>query len=126
MNLRKSLTHSIKICMGIFILGIGTISSSMSTFAQEEIITDPKPLEIHTGTIQDLDGTESKTREEWLGGVGGRYAATEETRGELTQYKFDRTAYEAKMEALDITLEEHDSHLGDVERPTRRIPLIQF
>ncbi|WP_119260738.1 hypothetical protein [cyanobacterium endosymbiont of Rhopalodia gibberula] len=126
MNLCKSLTHSIKICTGILVLGIGTISSSMSAFAQEEIITDPKPLEIHTGTIQDLDGTESKAREEWLGGVGGQYAATEGTRGELTRYQFNQTVYEAKTEALDITLEEHDSHLGDVERPTRRIPLIQF
>ncbi|XTZ20141.1 MAG: hypothetical protein ACQZ3M_01040 [cyanobacterium endosymbiont of Rhopalodia fuxianensis] len=112
--------------MGILVLGIGAISSSISTLAQEEIITDPRPLEIHTGTIQDLDGTESKTPEEWLGGVGGRYAAAEGTRGELTQYQFDRTVYKAKTEALDITLEEHDSHLGDVERPTRRIPLIQF
>ena len=126
MDLCKSLTHSIRICMGIFILGIGTMPGFMSAFAQEEIITDPKPLEIHTGTVQDLNGTESKTREEWLGGVGGQYAATEETNEELTRYQFDQTVYEAKTEALNVILEEHDSHLGDVERPTRRIPLIQF
>ena len=126
MDLCNSLTRSIKICMGILVLGMGTISGSMSALAQERIITDPKPLEIHPGTIQDLDGTESKTREEWLGGVDGQYTATGKTREELTRYQFDQTAYEAKTKALDVTLEEHDSHLGDVERPTRRIPLIQF
>lgn len=126
MALCNSLTHSIKICMGVLILGIGTIAGSMSAFAQEEIITDPKPLEIHTGTVQDLGGTESKTGEEWLGGVGGQYASTEETTEETPGYQVDRNSYKAKTDALNVTLEKRDANLGDGKSPAQQIPLIRF
>ncbi len=130
MGLCNSLTHSIKICLGGFILAMGTMTNSMSALAQEEIITDPKPLEIHTGTVQDLNGIQSQTREEWLGGVGGEYAATEETTEETTEeipgYQVDRNAYKANTDRLNITLEDYDPNLGDGERPAQRIPLIEF
>ena len=127
MTVSKSLTYSIKICLAVITLGIGTMANSMSAFAQEEIITEPKPLEVYNGTVQDLGGTESKTIEEWLGGVGGEYVSTDETiNDEATRYKFDQNSYEAKTEALNLTLEGHDASLGDVQRPTRRFPLINF
>jgi hypothetical protein len=97
--------------------------STLPTLAQQEIITDPKPLEIHTGTVHDLGGTEQRNMAEGLGGVGGEYKPAD---GTASEYKLDKNSYEAKTDALNSVLQQHDATLGDVQRPTARLPLINF
>jgi hypothetical protein len=123
MSFSNSLTHSTNILMGLVTLGVGVMLTTVPTLAQEDIITDPKPLEIYTGTVQDLGGTETRTLVEGLGGVGGQYTPVD---GATLGYKFDKNSHEAKTDALNSVLEQHDATLGDVQRPTARIPLINF
>ncbi|HAC64515.1 MAG TPA: hypothetical protein DCF68_13490 [Cyanothece sp. UBA12306] len=129
MIISNSLTHSIKICLAVVTLSIGTMAVSMSASAQEEVITDPKPLEIHTGKVQDLGGTESKTREEWLGGVGGEYVSTDETAevdADEAILRIDQNSAEAKRDIFNVKLEENDPNLGDVQHPRMRVPVLNF
>lgn len=122
MTVFHTLTQPSKILIRSAIVGMGLMFAALPSLAQTEIITDPKPLEIHTGTVQDLDGTESRTQMEGLAGVGGEYPSAEG----LSSFELDKTPYEAKTDALNTTLETHDDNLGDVQRPTYRVPVIQF
>ncbi|MEM8778640.1 MAG: hypothetical protein AAGF26_07180 [Cyanobacteria bacterium P01_G01_bin.49] len=117
-----SLAQSSKVLVGSAILGVGIIFSALPALAEPEVITDPKPLEIHTGTVNDLGGTESRTQAEGLAGVGGEYNPSEE----LSSFELDKTPHEAKTEALNTNLEQHDANLGDVERQTYRVPFVHF
>ncbi|ACK64740.1 hypothetical protein PCC8801_0653 [Rippkaea orientalis PCC 8801] len=126
MSISSSLSYLIKISITLMTLALGSMAVSTAALAQEEVITDPKPLEIHRGTVQDLGGTEAKTREEWLGGVGGEYTSTDENPDKRSQYMVEKTPYEAKRDGLNVTLPEHDASLGEVQRPSMRLPLINF
>ncbi|MEA5508854.1 hypothetical protein VB715_03670 [Crocosphaera sp. UHCC 0190] len=118
----NTLTQSTQILMGGIILGIGALFPVFPSLAETEVITDPKPLEIHTGTVQDLNGTESRTQMEGLAGVGGEYPSSEE----LSAFELEKSPYEVKTEAINNTLERNDDNLGDVQRPTYRVPFVHF
>lgn len=117
----NTLTQFSKIAMGCFLLGIGGMIIVPSSLAEPEIITDPKPLEIYTGTVQDLEGTASNSPTEELA-IGGEYP----TWVEIPSLKPDKNSLEAKTDALNEVLENHDDNLGDVQRPTYRVPLVNF
>ncbi|WP_107667652.1 hypothetical protein [Cyanothece sp. BG0011] len=121
MNMFNTLAQFSQIAIGTVTLGITTLVFIPSVSAQTEIITDPKPLETYTGTRQDLEGTESRTRAESLA-VGGEYPRNIE----IPSLEPDKNSLEAKTEALNETLEDRDYNLGDVKRPTYRVPLINF
>ena len=110
-----------RIAIGCLTLGISTLVVVTPSHAETEIITDPKPLETYTGTLQDLDGTESRNRVESLAG-GGEYPPSVD----IPSLEPEKNSLEAKTEALNSTLEDHDYTVGDVARPTYRVPLINF
>ncbi len=117
----NTLAQFSQIAMGSFILGMGTLIIIPHSQAQPEIITDPKPLETYTGTLQDLEGTQSTNRSEGIG-LGGEYP----TYSNVPSLETDKDGLEAKTEALNTILEDHDYNLGDVERPTYRVPVVNF
>ncbi len=122
MNMSNTLTQFTKIAMGCFLLGIGGIIFVPSACAEPEIITDPKPLETYNGTLEDLGETESRTLADGLASVGGEYPPSIE----IPSLEPEKNSLDAKTEALNQTLERHDSSLGDIQRPTYRVPLINF
>lgn len=121
MNMFNTLAQFSQIAMGSFILGMGTLIIIPDSQAQPDIITDPKPLETYTGTLQDLEGTQSRNMSAGVG-VGGE----DPTYVNVPSLETDKDALEAKTEALDAILEDHDYNLGDVKRPTYRVPVINF
>ena len=121
MNMFNTLAQFSQIAIGGFILGMGTLIVIPHSQAKPEIITDPKPLETYTGTLQDLEGTQSRNMSAGVG-VGGEYLAYIN----VPSLETDKDALEAKTEALDATLEDHDYNLGDVKRPTYRVPFVNF
>ncbi|MEA5532789.1 hypothetical protein [Crocosphaera sp. XPORK-15E] len=122
MNMFNTLTQSTQILIGGIILGVGTLFPVFPSMAETEVITDPKPLEVYTGTVQDLNGTESRTQMEGLAGVGGESPSSEE----LSAFELEKSPYEAKTDALNNNLQQHDESLGDVQRPTYRVPFVHF
>jgi hypothetical protein len=122
MNMSNTLTQFTKIAMGCFLLGMGGMIFVSSACAEPEIITDPKPLETYNGTLEDLGETESRTFTDELAGVGGEYPSSLE----IPSLEPNKNSLNAKTEALNETLEVNDSNLGDVERPTYKVPLIKF
>ncbi|EAZ92202.1 hypothetical protein [Crocosphaera chwakensis] len=121
MNMFNTLAQFSQIAIGSLTLGISTLVFIIPVEAQTEIITDPKPLETYTGSLQDLEGTESRTRDESLA-VGGEYPRNVE----IPSLETDKNSLEAKTEALNEVLEDHDYNLGDVKRPTYRVPFVHF
>ncbi len=117
----NTLAQFSQIAIGGLTLGISTLIFVTPVNAQTEIITDPKPLETYTGTLQDLKGTESRNRVESLA-VGGEYPPNIE----IPSLEPGKNSLEAKTEALNTILEDHDNTLGDVARPTYRVPLVNF
>ncbi|MDJ0507928.1 MAG: hypothetical protein QNJ64_01540 [Crocosphaera sp.] len=117
----NTLTQFSKIALGCFFLGMSGLMIVPSSLAEPEIITDPKPLEVYTGTVQDLEGTVSNNPIEELA-VGGEYPPLIE----IPSLEPNKNSLEAKTEALNQTLENHDNSLGDVQRPTYRVPLVNF
>lgn len=56
----------------VALLSLSLVSVAVPAMADEtSIITEPKPLIIPTGQLQDLDGTKSRNRVGDFGGVGG-------------------------------------------------------
>lgn len=121
MNMFNTLAQFSGIATGCLTLALSSVVFVTSVDAQTEIITDPKPLETYTGTLEDLEGTESRNGVESLA-VGGDYQANPE----IPSLEPDKNSLEAKTEALNTVLEDHDYNLGDVKRPTYRVPLINF
>ena len=117
----NTLTQFSKIAMGCFLLGIGGMMIVPPSLAEPEIITDPKPLEIYTGTVEDLEGTVSGNSTEELA-VGGEYPPLID----IPSLEPNKNSLEAKTEALNQILENHDNSLGDFQRPTYRVPLVNF
>ncbi|MDJ0598778.1 MAG: hypothetical protein QNJ37_08075 [Crocosphaera sp.] len=121
MNMFNTLAQFSQIAIGVLTLGVNTIICIPSVDAQTEIITDPKPLETYTGTLQDLEGTESRNRVDSFA-VGGDYPPNIE----IPSLEPDKNSLEVKTEALNEVLQDHDNNLGDVQRPTYRVPLVNF
>ncbi len=121
MDMFNTLAQFSRIAIGCLTLGISTVVFVTPMNAQTEIITDPKPLETYTGTLEDLEGTESRNRVESLAGGGG-YSRNVEN----PSLETNKNPLEAKTEALNAVLEDHDYKLGDVARPTYRVPLVNF
>ena len=117
----NTLAQFSRIAIGCLTLGISTIVVVTPIHAETEIITDPKPLETYTGTLEDLEGTDSRNRVESLAG-GGEYPPNVN----IPSLEPEKNSLEAKTEALNSTLEDHDYTLGDVARPTYRVPLVNF
>ena len=117
----NTLAHFSRIAIGCLTLGLSTIVVPTPIHAETEIITDPKPLETYTGTLEDLDGTESRNRVESLADEGEHSPNVD-----IPSLEPEQNSFEAKTEALNSTLEDHDYTLGDVKRPTYRVPLINF
>lgn len=109
----------------LMIVGVSLAGFSIPVLANEPpIITNPKPLVILTGTTQDLQGIEEKNLAEWLGGVGGEYPTTEDSKESV--YEVQQDFYVVKMQSLNLTLENTDTKLGDTQRITRRFPFTHF
>ncbi len=117
----NTLTQFSKIAIVGLFLGMGGMIIVPSSWAEPEIITDPKPLEIYTGTVEDLEGTVSGNTTEELA-VGGEYPRLID----IPSLEPNKNSLEAKTEALNQTLEDHDYNLGDVQRPTYRVPVVNF
>ncbi|ACK67662.1 hypothetical protein PCC8801_3706 [Rippkaea orientalis PCC 8801] len=93
-----------------------TLSFSLMTTA---IASEVEP------SAKDLAGVEPRTLSDWNWEVGGQYSKPIEPNPyESSNLGLD--GYEAKTENLNNTLEIHDTQLGDVQRPTRRLPLVNF
>ncbi|NJO94144.1 MAG: hypothetical protein HC820_06920 [Hydrococcus sp. RM1_1_31] len=115
-------------------LTLGITVGSFPASANEEPITNPKPLDFPRGNIQDLEGLQAKTSSQWLG-EGGQYDAFAETRS---------AAYEPRMNAfvmktvvvnqfwsrgstnLADETRKADPNLGDSKRSGFRVPFVQF
>lgn len=116
------------------LLTLGITIGSFPASASEEPITNPKPLNIPNGNIQDLEGLQAKTSSQWLG-EGGEYDAFVNTPSD---------AYEPQMNAfvmrtttinnfwnrastnLADETREVDPNLGDPKRSGFRVPIVQF
>lgn len=117
-----------------FVLSIlGIIISSFPALANEKPITNPKPLDVPSGNIRDLEGLQEKTASQWLG-VGGEYDAFVDTQ---TAYEPQMNAFVMKTSTINdfwrdtsTTLAtkdiESDPNLGDPKRSGFRIPLVEF
>jgi hypothetical protein len=105
------------------LLVLGAILFSLPTVAQENVITNPQPLILPSGTVEDLQGIESKDASQWLGGVGGE---SDEGEGVGSVYEVNQSSYDAKAQALNSTLDQIETQVGDVERPTTSFPFAQF
>ncbi|MGK7940775.1 MAG: hypothetical protein AB4062_11630 [Crocosphaera sp.] len=117
----NTLTQFSKVAIVSFLLGMGGMIVVPSSLAEPEIITDPKPLEIYTGTVEDLEGTVSSNLSEGLA-VGGDYPPLID----IPSLEPNKNSLEAKTEALNQILQDHDHSLGDVQRPTYRVPVVNF
>lgn len=123
MNMFNTLAQFSQIAIGGLTLGISSLVLIPSISAETEIITDPKPLETYTGTLQDLEGTESRTRDENESlAVGGSYSPNEE----IPTLEPDKNFLEIKTETLNEISEDQDYNLGNGERPAYRVPLVNF
>ncbi len=106
--------------IGIFSIICG---QTLPVFADETVITNPKPLITPTGTVEDLMGIENPVISDLLGGVGG---SNEETEGGDNVYQSQGSAYDAKAQSINLILENTETQLGDTQRPTRRLPFANF
>ena len=76
-------------------------------------------------SAEDLTGVKQRTFDDWNWSVGGKY--TNYIQPE--PYNSDELgldAYQTRVEKLNDTLEINDRQLGDVQRPTRRLPFAEF
>jgi hypothetical protein len=88
-------------------------------FSSAALAVEPEP------SAQDLAGVEPRTVEDWNWAVGGKYTDYIEPEP-YDSSSLGLDAYQAKIEKLNDTLEVNDRQLGDVQRPTRRLPLAEF
>ncbi|WP_267383354.1 hypothetical protein [Cyanobacterium sp. uoEpiScrs1] len=101
--------------MKIILLSISLIFSLIATVIASE--TEP--------SAKDLGKVEPRILSDWNWSVGGRYA--DYTQAEpYNSNGLGLDAYQTKIEKLNNTLEINDSRLGDVQRPTRRLPFAEF
>ncbi len=91
--------------------------------ANEQLIQNPQPFIPATGTVEDLQGVESRDISEPLWGMGGAYSDSSEAN---TTYQSQESPWVAKTKALNFTLKESDLMLGDLHRPTLRFPFVDF
>ncbi len=76
-------------------------------------------------SAKDLAGVEPRTLEDWNWAVGGKY--TDYIQPEpYDSNSLGLDAYQTRIEKLNDTLEVNDRQLGDVQRPTRRLPFAEF
>ena len=76
-------------------------------------------------SAKDLTRVEPKILEDWNWAVGGKY--TNQRQSEYyNSNELSLDAYQVKVEKLNNTLEINDRQLGDVQRPTRRLPFAEF
>lgn len=98
----------------IFLLISLSFSLTVTVIASE---TEP--------SAKDLAGIEPKTFDDWNWAVGGKYA----NHMQLEPYDSNGLgldAYQTRIDKLNDTLEVNDRRLGDVQRPTRRLPFAEF
>jgi hypothetical protein len=116
------------------LLTLGITTSSFPALADNKPITNPKPLYVPSGSINDLEGVQARNTSQWLG-----------TGGESENAFVDsQTTYEPQMSAFvmrtvtvnrfwnrastNMTEEsgEVDPNLGDPRRSSFRVPFVQF
>ena len=98
------------------ILLVMTLSLSLTTTA---LAAETEP------SAKDLAGVEARTLADWNWAIGGQYSQPiEPDPYESSSYGLD--GYKTRIETLNNTQEINDSQLGDVQRPTRRLPLVSF
>ncbi len=91
--------------------------------ANEQLTQNPQPFMSATGTVEDLEGVESRDISEPLWGMGGAYSDNTEAN---TTYESQESPWVAKTQALNLTLKKSDLMLGDLHRPTLRFPVPDF
>ena len=96
---------------------------SKPLLANEQLTQNPQPFMPATGTVQDLQGVESRDISERPWGMGGAYSDNTEAN---TTYESQGSPWTAKAQALNRTLEKSDTMLGDIQRTTRRFPFVDF
>lgn len=117
----NTLAQFSRIAIGGLTMGIGTLVLLTPVKAETEVITDPKPLEIYTGTLQDLEGTESRNGVESLTVEGDNSDNVD-----IPSSEIDTNSLEAKTGRINMVLEDHDYNLGDTKRPSYQVPLLNF
>lgn len=105
--------------LAIALLALGIIGAAIPVLANET----PKPLVTPTGTSQDLNGVEQRDIAQDLGGMGGTYQEEEISD---SVYQPQMSPYEAKIQSLNLTLEQVDNNVGDTNRVVRRFPFTNF
>ena len=83
------------------------------------IASEPEP------SAQDLAGVEPRTLADWNWAIGGQFPEILEP-DPYDSNNLDLDGYQTRIEKLNNTLEINDNQLGDVQRPTRRLPLVEF
>ncbi|YAI81343.1 MAG: hypothetical protein ACQJCO_05780 [cyanobacterium endosymbiont of Rhopalodia sterrenbergii] len=76
-------------------------------------------------SAKDLAGVEPKTFDDWNWAVGGKYTDNIQP-DSYNSNGLGLDAYQTRVEKLNDTLEINDRQLGDVQRPTRRLPFAEF
>jgi hypothetical protein len=110
----NSFKKTVQFIAGLLVLG--TIAGTIPAFANEAIITEPKPLNVSTGTVKDLQGIEEKTSSEWLGGVG----EGEDISDSQADYQSQADYYDTRVLAINQTWEITELNLTHINHPTRR------
>ncbi|BBA78808.1 hypothetical protein RGRSB_0190 [cyanobacterium endosymbiont of Rhopalodia gibberula] len=101
--------------MKVVLLFIGlSFSLTVTVIASE---TEP--------SAEDLAGVEPKTFDDWNWAVGGKYKNNIQPES-YNSNGLGLDAYKTRVEKLNNTLEINDRQLGDVQRPTRRLPFTEF
>ena len=76
-------------------------------------------------SAKDLTGIKQRTFDDWNWSVGGKYTDYRQPE----PYNADGlslNAYQTRVEKLNDILEINDRQLGDINRPTRRLPFAEF
>ncbi|HAC62201.1 MAG TPA: hypothetical protein DCF68_01370 [Cyanothece sp. UBA12306] len=106
-----------------FLLGLSLIAITPNAIAQTVRSDDFNSLANRNS--QDLMGVQPRSIEDWPWAVGGKYPEPQESEP-LDSTALNLDYYEARIESLNESYELNDTQLGDVSRPTRRLPFAQF